>query len=530
MRYNALNCTDFYKIGHIFQFPDKTQLVYSNLTPRSDSYARVLPDFDHKVVNFGLQGVIQSLLIELWNDSFFNQPKDLVVAKYKRRMDRALGENSIPVDHIAALHDLGYLPVRIKALPEGARVNIRVPLYTIVNTDPNFAWVTNYLESQLSAEFWQVITTATTAFEFRRLLDKAAKDTGCDPNFAAWQGHDFSFRGMADIWSASKSGAAHLISFAGTDTISAIDYLEDYYPDPTDPFIGGSVPATEHAVMTLSIQNEVDKINKQLQQRSASDKFVSKLYPNFTATADEIQGEAEYLVIKHLITEVYPNGIVSIVSDSFDFWRVITLIAPALKEEIMARNGKVVFRPDSGDPVKILVGDPDAVPGSAEFYGAVECLWNTFGGTLTNKQYRVLDEHVGMIYGDSISLDRAKRIVDGFKNKMFASCNTVLGIGSYTYQYETRDTYGTAIKATAGIVDGEFRQIYKDPKTDNGTKKSARGLLRVEFENDNYVLYDSQTWEQEGQGELTTVFENGKLINPVTLSQVRNRLLSELNK
>src|SRR5579863_2281479 len=157
--------TDFYKTGHIKQYPAGTQYVYSNFTCRSDKWATVLSDFDHKVVFFGLQGACQWLLRDLWNNGFFKIPKDLAISKYKTRMDSCLGAGAVSTDHIAALHDLGYLPVVIKALPEGSRVNIRVPLFTIMNTHPDFYWVTNYLETQLSAVLWGPITSATTSFE-----------------------------------------------------------------------------------------------------------------------------------------------------------------------------------------------------------------------------------------------------------------------------------------------------------------------------------------------------------------------------
>lgn len=235
---------------------------------------------------------------------------------------------------------------------------------------------------------------------------------------------------------------------------------------------------------------------------------------------------SEYAFIKHLITGIYPKGIVSLVSDSYDFWGVVTIVAKLLKPEILARDGKVVLRPDSGDPVKIVVGDPEAPTGSPEEKGAIQCLWDIFGGTVTETGHKLLDNHIGLIYGDSISLDRAERILEGLKQKGFASGNIVFGIGSYTYQFVTRDTFGSAIKATAGKVFGEFRQIFKDPKTDDGMKKSARGYLRVEYENGNYVLYDCQTEEQEQRGELTTAFLNGKMTKMYTLTEVRDRLLN----
>ena len=233
---------------------------------------------------------------------------------------------------------------------------------------------------------------------------------------------------------------------------------------------------------------------------------------------------AETVFLKHLITRVYPAGLVSYVSDTYDFFRVITSIASRLKTDIMARQGKVVFRPDSGDPVKIVCGDPEAPDGTPQHKGAVECLWETFGGTTTATGHRTLDQHVGLIYGDSINLDRATRILAGLAVKGFSSANIVFGIGSFTYQSVTRDSYGTAIKATFGKVNGVDRAIYKNPKTDDGLKKSANGLLRVEYEDDRFVLYDKQTWEQEAGGLLQPVFCDGKMLRMESLNTIRDRL------
>lgn len=530
MKVFAPHATDFYKTGHIFQYPPGTEEVYSNFTCRSAKWADVLDDFDNKVVFFGLQGVVKWLLVDLWNDSFFSQPKDQVVAKYKRRMDRALGPGAVPVDHIAALHDLGYLPVILKALPEGSRVNIRVPCWTIRSTRKDFAWVTNYLETQISSEAWKSITSATTAFEYRRMLTKFAEMTGAPVVFVPWQGHDFSARGMSGIYDAATSGAAHLISFTGTDTVAALDYLEDYYPDDTDPFLGGSVPATEHSVMCMG--GEDDEIG----------------------------------TIERLITETYPSGIVSIVSDTWDFWRTISKHALTLRPQIMARkddalgNAKVVFRPDSGDPVKILCGSalpiasfdswelekaeaagyefvrigdaffelgqgrPLPVKPTPAMKGAVEVLWEIFGGVVTDKGYKWLDRHVGLIYGDSINLRRGHEILFRLMQKGFASANIVFGIGSFTYQHATRDTFGTAIKATHGVVNGQDRPLFKAPKTDDGVKNSARGYLRVERVGDDFVLHENQTREQEGQGELRPILCDGVLYNMEGTSVIRDRL------
>jgi nicotinamide phosphoribosyltransferase len=486
-----LHATDFYKCGHVRQYSPGTEFVYSNFTCRGDRWANTLPDFDHKAVLFGLQGVCQWLLIKHWNDFFFHEEKDYVVNRYTRRMATSLGDTAFNADHIAALHDLGYLPVLIKALPEGSRVDMRVPLWTIQNTLPEFYWVTNYLETQLSSELWKVLTSATTAFEYRVLFERYAELTGSAKEFVPWQAHDFSMRGLSGIHDATQSGAGHLLSFTGTDTVSAIDYLEDYY-DGMETFVGGSVPASEHSVMCMGGKD------------------------------DEIK------TFLRLITEVYPSGIVSIVADSWDFWKVITSYARDIRGDIMARNGKVVFRPDSGDPVKILVGDPEAPNDSPAFKGAVECLWNVFGGETTSTGHRLLDGHVGLIYGDSITLDRAQRILAGLAAKGFSSGNVVFGVGSFTYQLVTRDSYGTAIKATFGVVNGEDRELFKDPVTDNGIKKSARGLLRVEQEGGRFVLHDRQTREEESRGLLQPVFRDGQMVRMESLATIRERLMQGL--
>jgi nicotinamide phosphoribosyltransferase len=495
MTNTTMTATDFYKVGHIFQYPQGTEYVYSNWTARSADKFKGFDDFDNKVVFFGLQAFIKRFLVKEWNDNFFSKPKDEVVGKYQRRMTNSIGP--IDVSHFEALHDLGYLPLNIKALPEGSRVNIRVPMFTIVNTHPDFFWLTNYFETAISAEVWQTCTSATIAYEFRRLMNKFAKLTGTPSDFVQWQGHDFSMRGMSSLDSAAKSGAAHLLSFTGTDTISGIDFLEEWYNANSDKeLIGGSVPATEHSVMSAG--GEVDEFN----------------------------------TFKRLITEVYPSGVVSIVSDTWDFWNVLTNIAPSLKEEILARKpnafglAKVVFRPDSGDPVKIIVGDCEAEPGTPEFKGAVQVLWEQFGGTHTSEGFKQVHERVGLIYGDSITPDRAARILKGLADKGFASGNIVFGIGSYTYQFNTRDTFGFAMKATWAVVNGIARELSKDPKTDNGNKKSAKGLLRVEIEmvSKDFFLYDQQSEFEEKDGQLVTVFCDGKLLGKQSLADIRGNL------
>lgn len=482
---------DGYKVGHKFQYPDHTTLVYSNLTPRRSRIEGV-----DEVVFFGLQYFIKEYLIHQFNQQFFNLPKEQVMHAYKRRIENYLGKDAISYDHIEALHDLGYLPLEIKAIPEGSLVPMKVAIFTIKNTLPEFFWLTNMLETLVSAITWKPSTSATTAFSYLRTFTQYASETvGNDHSFIPWQGHDFSFRGMSGVEDAIMSGAGHLLCFAGTDTIPAIDFLEQYYNANCETeLVGGSVAATEHSVMCMGTQN----------------------------------GEIDTFI--RLIRDVYPSGIVSIVSDTWDFWQVITEFLPELKSMILARNGKVVIRPDSGDPVKIIVGDSDAEPGSPAYKGAIECMWEIFGGTTTPKGYKLLDSHIGLIYGDSITPDRQEQILEGLKAKGFASYNVVLGIGSFTYEYVTRDTFGFAMKATYGEVDGKGLAIFKDPKTDNGTKKSARGLLKVtrNEKSGKLEMEDDVTWEEEGQSLLKTVFLDGKLTVDQSLADIRALVKSQL--
>ena len=479
---NPMLLIDGYKADHRSQYPAKTEYIYSNFTPRK---SRV--QGRDNIVFFGLQYFIKEYLIERFDKGFFEKPKKEVVAEYQRRMDTYLGPDMVTTDHIADLHDLGYLPLRIKALPEGTRVPMGVPVLTLTNTDPKFAWITNYIETLMSNILWKPCTSATTADMFKQNFEAHMIKTGGPIDFTPWQGHDFSFRGASGNEDAFMSGAAHLLSFTGTDTIPAIDFLERYYnANAEKELIGGSVPATEHSTMCAGgEENEIE-------------------------------------TFKRLITETYPKGGVSIVSDTWDFWKVITEYLPALKDTITGRDGRVVIRPDSGDPFKIICGDKFSTSPEAK-KGAYEMLWDIFGGEVNKQGYKILHPSIGLIYGDSITLDKQKRILDRLELKGFSASNLVLGIGSYTYEYVTRDTYGFAMKATWCQVDGKGRDIFKDPKTDDGTKKSAKGLLQVYKEDGKLQLIDMCTPDEEERGELKEVFNNGKILE-TTLGNIRELL------
>ena len=479
---NPLLLMDGYKTDHRRQYPDGTQYVYSNLTPRK---SRIEGQDD--VVFFGLQYFVNHYLIRLMGIFFFERSKKNVLSEYQSTMDAYLGEGAVSVDHIADLHDLGYLPIKIKAMPEGTRCPIRVPMLTIENTHPDFFWLTNQLETVMSACLWCPCTSATTAFQYRKRFDAANAKTGIAAEFARFQGHDFSFRGMSSVESAMISGAAHLTSFVATDTIPALRFIEDYYGQGTLPngLIGCSVSATEHSVMAMGGK------------------------------------EHEIETYRRLINDVYPSGIVSIVSDTWDFWSLMTDGLAQLKDDIIKRSGKVVIRPDSGDPVKIICGDREERIDSPEFIGAYELLWNMFGGEVRDG-WKFLNPHVGLIYGDSITLERQDAIINGLIKKGFAP-EIVLGIGSYTYQYKTRDTFGFAVKATHGVVNGEPRDIFKSPKTDHGgEKKSLCGRIVVSRdENGTITARDRVPFGEDNGGILETVFEDGKIRRQQSLADVR---------
>ncbi len=494
---SPLTDTDSYKLSHRGFLDPKTEYIYSNFTARSAKHLSVPKDtYDNKMVVFGVQYFIKDYLIREWNETFFQRPKAEVISRFKRRCDTFLGPGALDMAHFEELHDLGYLPISIKIIPEGERVNIRVPFFTIINTHPHFAWLTNYLETIISSELWKPVTTATLAFEIRRMMHKFAMETVGHAQGIEFLAHGFEARGMSGRHDVSIASAGHLLSFWGTDSLRCIDTLEDFYnANAEKELIGCSVPASEHSL---------------------------------TSEAIAIEGELNFF--RRAITQCYPTGIVSLVSDTEDFWRVMTEYLIALKDDILARKpnalglAKVVFRPDSGNPVHIICGNPDASVGSPEHKGAIECLWEVFGGTVTEKGYRLLHERAGLIYGDSCSPNMIRAILEGLRAKGFASTNVCVGVGSYTYNFLSRDVLGMAIKATWVQADSKGYDIFKTPKTDDGTKNSARGLLRVDKVGSDYVLTDRVTAEQESGGELKEVFRDGKLLFETSLAEIRARI------
>lgn len=483
----AILLSDTYKQVHHNMFPRGLTKLVSYWTPRRS----MLKEQDHMVF-FGLQAFIKEYLITYFKRDFFKLSTDEVQELYTISMDIQLGEGNYDISPILKLHELGYLPIQIRALPEGTLVPMGVPCIEITNTHPDFAWVVQWIECILQVELWKPCAHATIGHMYRELANFYYKKT-CDdilrPEMAC---SDFGMRGMSCMEEAERCSVAWLLSFDKTSTIPAIDYLDKYYfNDCSVSHIGIGAISTEHAVMAS----------------------------NYAVDGDEIT------FVKRLLTELYPNASFSMVSDTYDYWNMIDNILPACKKEIMQHNGKLLVRPDSGDMVEIAVK-------------TIEKLWNTFGGTVNSKGYKVLDSHIGIIYGDGCTLNNVKQVWEELKKKGFAANNIVFGVGAFCFSaivepdgrmvVVTRDMFGIAMKATYGIVNGEPIMIYKDPKTDvSHLKKSHKGCCRIYYDDNEELQCEDGYDDVFGDGTLRTVFVNGKIYNKETFEDIRERLNGE---
>ena len=494
MKNNPLLMTDGYKVGHHKMYTPGTTKVYSNFTCRN---TKRMPEIAQDIVVFGVQYTFKYIQ-ELWEENFFKQNKQEVCQEAKEYLSSYLGCD-YDVSHFEALHNLGYLPIKVKSIEEGTIINANIPLFTIENTNTEFFWITNFLETLISTLIWKPVHSASLALAYRKILNKYVLET--DKNnigFIDFQAHDFSLRGMQSPEAGIGSGMGFASIFKGSDTIPILKAITHYYGDKDSVY---SVNATEHSVMCSGSK----------------------------------EGELETF---RRLMQTFPTGILSVVSDTWDLWKVVTEILPALKDEVLARDGKLVIRPDSGDPVDIICGSyqgseylklENRHSWSPTEKGVVELLWDVFGGTTNEQGYKVLDSHIGTIYGDSITLDRAEKICYRLKSKGFASTNVVFGVGSYSMGYATRDNQGGAVKSTYVEINGIGHDIFKDPITDDGTKKSAKGLLCV-YKNDlgQIVLKDQCNYVEEGDGLLEILFKDGEFIKEISLAQIRENILKNM--
>lgn len=483
---NPMLLMDFYKAVHSDMLNSKMTKSMSYYTPRMSRVDRW-----NKVVMFGLQMFCKTWLIDYFNDYFFNMPKDEVVGEYKRVLDASLGAGIYDYHKIEKLHDLGYLPIEIIALPEGTVVPVHVPMFGITNTHPDFAWLPQALESLISAEMWYPQITATVGKTYREIVNKYY-DITCEDNVSRERALGaFDFRGDMCVDAALKAGAGWCMSFVNTATVPVIPYLEEMFnADCTKEEVAFGAVSTEHFVMCS----------------------------NYAVDGDE------ETFLRKMLTELYPDTSFSCVLDSYDYWNVIDNILPKLHREIMEHNGCMLMRGDSGDCVEVVTK-------------TVFKLWEQFGGTVNSKGYKVLDPHVKAIYGDSITVQRCEEIYQILMENGFACSNVALGVGSFSMHCIeennvlkpfTRDTFSSCIKACYAEVDGKCYPIFKNPK-DGGFKKSQKGLCYVyRNENGELAYKDEYTSENIQDGNLLeTVFKDGKLIKEYTLKEIRERLATE---
>jgi nicotinamide phosphoribosyltransferase len=522
--------TDVYKLGHMEMYKPGTTKVYSYLCARSDKkYTEAL--------FFGLQPYLKLLEKGIYPDD---------VTEFLQYFEEILGK---PASEdvkfkLQSLVELGYIPLEIKAVPEGTILANKNVLATITNTHPDFHWVVGFFESLL-LKVWNTTTVATASYKYKKRVTKMAAETSDSEFLIPFLVHDFGYRGVSSEETAELSGAAHLVNFCGSDTITAIKFLKENYAG--EGLIGASVSASEHSIHCSfgpTDQDEIDYVTRQM--------------------------------------ELSPTGIMSVVSDAYDYWRMLTVTLPAVKDKILARDGKYVVRPDSGDPMQILCGSIDIKKTNDLFYeiakvtedykngygddryfeynndfykiewdggndmnisaeviqltpeqkGTFRILDELFGSTINSKGYKELNPKIGVIYGDGMYYARFCSILDKMKEMGFATTNLVVGIGGLLLQQHNRDDMGFAIKATFATINGVDVELFKDPITDPG-KRSHKGLMKLALAEQPdgsqvYVTIDQCSEALEKTGELTTVFKDGKVVKEYTLEEIRKRSSSFL--
>lgn len=443
--------TDSYKVSHFKQYPPGTTHIYSYLESRGG----VFPE----TVFFGLNYYLKEYL---------SKPITMAdVDRAEARITKHLGPNSFNRagwERIVNVHK-GFLPVRVKAVPEGTVVPTRNVLMTLENTDPELPWVTNYVETLL-LKVWYPITVATLSREIKKVIKRYLEETG-DVSGLDFKLHDFGYRGVSSEESAAIGGMAHLVNFKGTDTMIALEAAEAYYGED---MAGFSIPAAEHSTIT--------------------------------AWGEEFEYEAYENMIKQ-----FGNGaLYAVVSDSYNIYNACENIwGTMLKEKVLAAPGILVVRPDSGVPHEVV-------------RQITEILGNKFGYTVNEKGYKVLNK-VRVIQGDGITIDEIGRILEALKIRGWSADNVAFGMGGALLQQCNRDTQKFAIKASSMVRNGKIKDVYKAPVTDNG-KRSKRGRLKLVNNGGILETFDSH---QLGTDVLQTVWENGVLVVDPTFEDIRKQ-------
>lgn len=443
--------TDSYKLSQFNQYPAGTEFVYSYIESRGGKWDRT--------VFFGLQMFLREYL---------SKPITQSQISIAETFAKAHGEpfNREGWQYILDKYN-GYLPLRIKAAPEGSVIPTGNILVSVINTDSKCYWLTSYVETALLRAVWYPTTVATNSFMSKQIIKSALERTG-DPAGIDFKLHDFGARGVSSQESAALGGMAHLVNFKGTDTISGILAAMEYYD--TD-VCGFSIPAMEHSTVTSwGRENEVESYRNMLNQYAK------------------------------------PGTLVAAVSDSYDIYNACKLWGTELKQQIIDSGAVVVVRPDSGDPATVVTK-------------CARILDEYFGHTVNSKGFRVLN-NVRIIQGDGINDVSIRGILLCLEMAGYSADNVAFGQGGALLQAIDRDTLKFAMKCSAVRVNGEWRDVYKDPITDSG-KRSKRGRLALTRGDDG--AYKTVQWTPEVNDILVAVYDNGKLFNRVTFDEVRAR-------
>lgn len=453
---NIIMLTDSYKVTHAPQYPPKTTKVYSYFESRGGEYP--------EVTFFGLQMILKRYLVgQVVTQERINKAEDYVTPHL--RGDEFFNREGW--EYILNKHD-GRLPVTIKAVPEGTVVPIHNVLMTVENNDPKLHWLTNYIESLL-VQTWYPSTVATVSREVKKSFKYFLEKTGPSLENLDFKLHDFGFRGASSVETASIGGVAHLVNFLGTDNMPALVYARRYYGER---MAGFSIPASEHSTMTSwGKAHEIDAMRNMLEQ--------------------------------------YPSGMFSCVSDSWDIFKACREYwGETLKAQVLARDGVVVVRPDSGDVVEVPTK-------------CIDILGNKFGTVLTPNRYKLLDPHIRLIQGDGMAPRSIIDLLVTMKLKQWAADNLTVGMGGGLLQRVNRDTQKFAFKCSYIEVNGVGRNVWKDPI--HKGKKSKRGTLALIEDDGQYRTVPLRFRRHADNNLLVTVFENGRLIRDWTLKEVRER-------
>jgi nicotinic acid phosphoribosyltransferase len=524
---NLILKTDSYKVAHSKAYPKGLQKIYSYLEARGGIHP--------EIVFFGLQYYLKKYLSGV---QVTKEKIDEAEAFYAQHFGRTDTFNREGWEYILNVHN-GRLPLEIKAVPEGTRVGLQNVLMTIANTDEACYWLTNYIETLLM-KIWYPISQATRSYYIRKDIKDYLELSGT-PEAIDFKCHDFGYRGVTSEEHAAIGGGAHLLSFMGTDTVEAIKFLQDYY---SAGMCGFSIPATEHSIMC------------------------------------SFGRDGEIKACENLLN-VYPDGLIACVSDTYDIFNACANIwGGVLKDKVLARNGCLVIRPDSGDPVDVICGKAlkvnfsssematedskirqkiyelmcskfkpikyiktsdnkyyqlfeyglwscswTEIPESDDLKGILQILWDKFGGIVNDKGYKVLDPHVRLIQGDGMNPETIKELYKHITDHGWSADNLTVGSGGgLLVKGLDRDTYKFAIKASAAMIDDQWIGLQKDPITDSG-KKSKMGRLKLVKTEEGYKTISSfglcfDTY----QDELITVFKDGELLVDQTLEEIKNNL------